>query len=135
MAKYSQEIEVRGHLIDSLILTKIFDKIMDLNGEFEVLSIKVGKGKKDQSYAKLRIDGKNQKHLDEILKFVYREGATTKTQKTAKTKTVTKNMVLPENFYSTTNNQTQIFHKGYRYRTTIEDPLCLLDCTMLFDRH
>ena len=112
MAKYSQEIEVRGHLIDSLILTKIFDKIMDLNGEFEVLSIKVGKGKKDQSYAKLRIDGKNQKHLDEILKFVYREGATTKTQKTAKTKTVTKNMVLPENFYSTTNNQTQIFHKG-----------------------
>jgi len=30
MAKFSREIEVRGHLIDSLILTKIFDGVMDL---------------------------------------------------------------------------------------------------------
>ena len=33
MDKFSQEIEVSGHLIDSLILTKIFDKIMDMKGE------------------------------------------------------------------------------------------------------
>ena len=32
MSKFSQEIEVSGHLIDSSILTKIFDKIM-LKGE------------------------------------------------------------------------------------------------------
>jgi len=112
MAKYSQEIEVRGHLIDSLILTKIFDKIMDLKGEFEVLDIKVGKRKKDNSYAKLLVQGKNQKHLDELLKFVFREGATTKTQKSVKLKAAVKNMVLPVNFYSTTNNRTQIFLKG-----------------------
>ena len=34
MSKFSQEIEVSGHLIDSSILTKIFDKIMDLYPEF-----------------------------------------------------------------------------------------------------
>ena len=61
MNKFSKEIEVRGHLIDSLILTKIFDKIMDLKGEFEVLEINVGKRKKDESYAKLRIQGKKSK--------------------------------------------------------------------------
>ena len=48
MSKYSQEIEVSGHLIDSLILTKIFDKIMDLKGEFQVQEIDIGKRKKDQ---------------------------------------------------------------------------------------
>ena len=51
MSKFSREIEVSGHLIDSLILTKIFDKIMDLKGEFEVQEIDIGKRKKDQSYA------------------------------------------------------------------------------------
>ena len=43
MAKFSREIEVRGHLIDSSILTKIFDRIMDVDGEFEVLEINIGK--------------------------------------------------------------------------------------------
>lgn len=47
MAKYSQEIEVSGHLIDSSILTKIFDKIMDLHGEFQVEEINIGKKKKE----------------------------------------------------------------------------------------
>ena len=112
MAKYTHEIEVKGHLIDSAILTKIFDIIMDLNGDFQVLDFKVGKRKKDESYSKLLVGGKNQKHLDGILELLYREGATSKVQKQVKLKAAQKNMVMPENFYSTTNNATQIFHKG-----------------------
>jgi len=112
MAKFSSEIEVRGHLIDSLILTKIFDGIMDLEGEFEVLKIQIGKKKKDESYAELRIQGKNQNHLDKILELVYREGATAKIQKEVNLQTASKNNVIPDNFYSTTNNHTLIFLKG-----------------------
>ena len=111
MSKYSSEIEVRGHLIDSLILTKIFDGVMDLNGEFEVKKIQIGKKKKDESYAKLRISGKNKQHLDKLLELVYREGATAKIQKQVVLKNAPKNCVMPENFYSTTNNNTQIFLK------------------------
>ena len=55
---------------------------------------------------------KNQKHLEKILEYVYREGATTKIQNEVKLQSAPKNMVMPKNFYSTTNNQTQIFHKG-----------------------
>ena len=58
MLKFSREIEVRGHLIDSLVLTKIFDSVMDLDGKFEVLDIEVGKKKTDESYAKLLVQGK-----------------------------------------------------------------------------
>nr|AIE93627.1 hypothetical protein [uncultured marine thaumarchaeote AD1000_39_D02] len=36
MKKFSSEIELHGHLIDSLILTKVFDGIMDHGGSFEV---------------------------------------------------------------------------------------------------
>jgi len=112
MSKHFREIEVRGHLIDSLILTKIFDVVMDLGGEFEVQKIQIGKKKKDESYAKLRIHGKNQKHLEKILELVYREGATAKIQKEILLNAASKNSVMPDNFYSTTNNNTQIFHKG-----------------------
>jgi lysine-ketoglutarate reductase/saccharopine dehydrogenase-like protein (TIGR00300 family) len=110
--KYSSEVEVRGHLIDSLILTKIFDVIMDLGGEFEVLVMQVGKKKKDPSYAKLLVQGKNQAQLDKILEQVYRVGATSTIGKEVTLKAAPKDMVMPDNFYSTTNNTTQILHKG-----------------------
>ena len=112
MAKFSQEIEVSGHLIDSSILTKIFDKIMDLQGEFQVEEINIGKKKKDPSYARLSVTGKNQKHLDEILETIYREGAVSKIQKGVMLKKSPKDMVMPEDFYSTTNNHTQIFYNN-----------------------
>jgi len=112
MSKFSQEIEVRGHLIDSSILTKIFDKIMDLKGEFQVQEIDIGKRKKDQSYVRLLVIGKNQKHLDNILETIHREGAISKIQKEIRLKKSPKNYVMPDYFYSTTNNHTQVFLKG-----------------------
>jgi len=110
--KFEHEIEVRGHLIDSLILTKIFDIIMDLNGEFQVQVFTVGKRKKDESYAKLLIQGKSQVHLNQILESVYREGATSKIQHAVAIKPAPKDMVMPDDFYSTTNNHTEIFYKA-----------------------
>jgi len=112
MTKFAQEIEVQGHLIDSSILTKIFDKIMDLQGEFQVQEIKIGEKKGDTSFARLLITGKNQKQLDEILETVYRLGAVSKIQKEITLKKSPKNCVMPDNFYSTTNNHTNVFHKG-----------------------
>jgi lysine-ketoglutarate reductase/saccharopine dehydrogenase-like protein (TIGR00300 family) len=110
MKKYSQEVEVSGHLIDSMILTKIFDKIMNRGGEFEILELKVGKKKKDSSYAKLLVVGKNAKHLEEITEDIHREGAIPHNEKQVKLEKALKDMVMPDNFYSTTNNDTWIFH-------------------------
>ena len=112
MKKYSQEVEVRGHLIDSMILTKIFDKIMNRGGEFEILELTVGKKKKDSSYVKLLVTGKNAGHLEEITDDIHREGATPHNEKQVKLKKAIKDMVMPDNFYSTTNNDTWIFHNN-----------------------
>ena len=110
--KFEHEIEVKGHLIDSMILTKIFDVIMDLGAEFQVQEFRVGKRKKDESYAKLLVQGKSQKHLDEILESVYRAGATSKIQQEIKMQSAPRDMVMPDDFYSTTNNRTDVFYKG-----------------------
>lgn len=110
--KYEQEIEVKGHLIDSMVLTRIFDKIMDLNGDFQVLDFNVGKRKKDVSYARLIVRGKSREHLNELLESVYREGAQPISIQQAMLRPVIKDMVMPDNFYSTTNNTTQVYYSG-----------------------
>jgi len=48
-----REIELEGHIIDSGIMTMVFDRIMDMGGEFEILTFNVGKLKTDTSYARL----------------------------------------------------------------------------------
>ncbi len=108
--RFSHEIEVGGHLIDSLILTKIFDSIMDLHGEFQVEEINIGKKKKDKSYARLLVAGRDKKHLNKILNTIYRKGAVSKDWNKIVLHKSPKDMVMPDGFYSTTNNHTQVYH-------------------------
>ena len=110
--KERQEVEVRGHLIDSMILAKILDKTMNRGGEFEILDLKVGMRKKDQSIATLKIIGRDKKHLEEILDDIHRDGATTIHETEARLQMASKDMTMPADFYSTTNNKTWVFHKG-----------------------
>ncbi len=103
-----KEIELKGHIIDSFILPKVFDTIMDLDGEFEVLQFEIGKHKTDPSYARILVKGKNRRHLDDILGELHKAGATVPEIKETKLETAPKDMTLPENFYSTTNHPTYI---------------------------
>ena len=107
--KYEQSIEIKGHLIDSMILTRIFDKIMDLKGDFNVLEFHVGKKKDELSYARLLISGNEKKHLDQLLASIYIEGAQPKEIDGVILKAAPNDMEMPIDFYSTTNNATQIF--------------------------
>ncbi|WP_337863724.1 TIGR00300 family protein, partial [Nitrososphaera sp.] len=112
MGKFEQEIEVKGHLIDSMILTRIFDHVMDLKGDFQVLEFSVGKRKKDPSHARLLIRGRDQNHLETLLEAVYREGAQPVSVQEAQLVPASKDCVMPDDFYSTTNNPTQVFYRG-----------------------
>ena len=95
-----------------MILTRIFDKIMDLNGDFQVLEFNVGKKKKESSYARLLVQGGDQHHLHQILESLYREGAQPVSVQQVTLEPAYKDMVMPDNFYSTTNNATQIYYDG-----------------------
>jgi hypothetical protein len=50
-----REVELQGHIIDSLTLTRVLDKIMDLDGEFDIITFKVGEHKSDPSYVRLAV--------------------------------------------------------------------------------
>ena len=71
----SQEIELRGHIIDSGIMTQLFDRVMDMGGNFEILVYDIGKKKTDPSYARLRVNASNKEKLRAILSEIHRLGA------------------------------------------------------------
>ncbi|MEM2873790.1 MAG: TIGR00300 family protein [Nitrososphaerales archaeon] len=109
---FEQEVEVEGHLIDSMILTKIFDRIMDLGGDFEVIEFRIGKRKKDYSYAKLVVKGRNENHLNLLLEELYRLGAYSPEVNEVKLVPAPADKVLPDGFYSTTSHPTSILING-----------------------
>ena len=108
---HSKEIEVSGHLIDSMILARILHTIMDMHGEFEFLDFKIGKKKHDVSKTTLRVSAKSKNALDIILDSLYRDGAISTTQSNVLLRRAPKNCVMPDGFYSSTNNQTRIYHE------------------------
>lgn len=103
------EVELKGHIIDSLILPRVFATIYDLDGEFEILEFKIGRTKNEHSYARILIKGKNEEHLNIILKEVQKIGAVlVKEIEDVKLAPAPSDGVLPDNFYSTTNNPTYV---------------------------
>jgi len=82
---------------------------MDLKGDFNVLEFHVGKKKDELSYARLLISGNDKKHLDQLLASIYIEGAQPTKIDGVILKSAPNDMVMPIDFYSTTNNATQIF--------------------------
>jgi hypothetical protein len=85
---------------------------MDLKGDFSVEEFIIGKRKEDHSYARLIIRGDSESHLQRILENLYREGATSISTSNFNCEKAPKDMVLPDDFYSTTNNATQLFYNN-----------------------
>ncbi len=106
-----REVELSGHIIDSLILPNTLDLIMDMGGDFKILEFTVGKRKKDISHARIRVIGNDQNHLGEILDELTEIGAQVVEIKEVQLEFSKKDKTLPSDFYSTTNHPTYIRFK------------------------
>jgi lysine-ketoglutarate reductase/saccharopine dehydrogenase-like protein (TIGR00300 family) len=102
----TEEIELKGHIIDSLILPRVLDTIMDMKGTFEILQLDVGKTKTDASYCKIEVKGPAEL-FDELEKL----GALLP-KKEVKSEPAPADGVLPDNFYGTTHHPTYVFQGG-----------------------
>ncbi len=109
---YTREVELSGHIIDSLILPKALDLIMDMGGDFKILEFQVGKLKKDISHARIQVKGEKEAQLGEILDELSEIGAIVVEIKEVELKKSPKNKTLPTDFYSTTNHPTHIRYKN-----------------------
>jgi len=71
----SETVELRGHIIDSLILPKVLDEILTRGAKFKIAEIKIGQNRVDQSYARIEVAADSGETLDELLLRLRQHGA------------------------------------------------------------
>lgn len=104
----STEVELRGHIIDSYILPRVWAAIMDAGAHYNVIEMRVGTSATVPSYARLKVSADTPEALDELVGVLERLGATPVEERDARTEPVTQAGVLPDDFYATTNLPTQV---------------------------
>lgn len=126
---HKREVKLSGHIIDSLILPKALDLIMDMGGDFKILEFSVGKLKGDISDARILVEAENKTLLGEILDELSEIGALVIEIKDVKLLISENEKTLPADFYSTTHHTTQIRYKNEW--VVVED--IEMDCMIVVD--
>jgi lysine-ketoglutarate reductase/saccharopine dehydrogenase-like protein (TIGR00300 family) len=102
----SETIELRGHIIDSLILPKVLDEIITHGASFKIGEIRIGEARTDQSFARIEVTGPSADELDELMLRLRQHGAEVQEKKSIQLAAAPADGVFPEHFYVTTNQQT-----------------------------
>jgi lysine-ketoglutarate reductase/saccharopine dehydrogenase-like protein (TIGR00300 family) len=124
-----EEVEIQGHIIDSLLLPKVLDEILTRGGTYTLKDIRIGQRQADPSYARIEVRAENAAALNEILDIIHDHGATAASSEDCGVVAADMDGAFPEDFYSTTNYRTQIRLHGEWI--DIEDQE--MDCGILVD--
>ena len=123
----SETVEVEGHIIDSLILAKVLDVILEAGGDYTILDVQIGRTSVDPSRARLEVTAADEESLGLLIEELQIHGANRVVQTDATTGAAEVDGVLPEGFYSTTNLPTQVRISG-RW-IDVENPE--MDCALV----
>src|SRR5262245_57795116 len=128
-ASIAEEVELQGHIIDSLILPKVLDEIIGQGGRFEFKKVKIGHARTDPSYAKIEVAADTPELLQEILRRISDHGATPVHMSDAVTVEADLGGAFPDGFYSTTNQRTEVRVRGKWIAVDDQE----MDCGVLID--
>ena len=98
----TETIEVTGHILDSLLLPKILDTILEAGCDYEILDVSIGKTNVDPSRAVIAVTGDDEV-LGPVLDDLQVHGANRTVLPDATLVPAERDGVLPAGFYSTTN--------------------------------
>ena len=97
-----------GHLMDTGILARVLDDVLEYGGDYRIEQLTLGRRHEDESQALVAISAPDAELLDRILMRVQVHGANPVDPGTATTRPAPADGVFPEDFYSTTNLDTQV---------------------------
>ena len=101
-------IELRGHIIDSMMLPRVFDTVMDLGGTFRVEEFHVGQTQDEVSFARLSLNHAEEEGLAQIVAACQQHGAVLVATPPARLEPAPADGVFPDDFYSTSNQPTRV---------------------------
>jgi lysine-ketoglutarate reductase/saccharopine dehydrogenase-like protein (TIGR00300 family) len=129
---HSEIVKAEGHLIDSQILTDIFDTVIACEATYEVVEFHIGRTNDEMSHLKLRVNADSGERLERTLGDLMLLGCYRLDEKDVLLKPAMKDQCVPDDFYSTTNHQTAVRHQGQWLvvgRQRMDAVICLKDST------
>jgi len=128
-SSFAEEIELHGHIIDSLLLPKVLDEILTRGGTFVLKEVKIGERQSDASHARIEVRAPSAAVLEEILDAIHDHGATPVNTQDCTFVPADMDGAFPENFYSTTSFRTQVRLGGEWVEVEDQE----MDCGILID--
>jgi len=126
---FVEDVEIHGHIIDSLILPKVLDEILTHGGSYVLKDIRVGQRQSDPSHVRIEVRAPTAGVLQEILDTIHDHGAVPATTQDCTVVAADIDGAFPEGFYSTTNYRTQIRLGGEWIEVEDQE----MDCGILVD--
>jgi lysine-ketoglutarate reductase/saccharopine dehydrogenase-like protein (TIGR00300 family) len=126
---FVEDVEIQGHIIDSLLLPKVLDEILTHAGTYVIKEIRIGQRQTDPSYARIEVRADSAEVLHELLDAIHDHGAVPVTTQDCATAPADMDGAFPEGFYSTTSFRTQVRLRGEWI--DVEDQE--MDCGILVD--
>ena len=125
----SEHVTLEGHIIDSLLLPKVLDEVVELGATFEIVDLQIGTRHEDESFARIKITARDEDELLRLVERVRQHGANPETVEDVKTVEADMDGAFPPGFYSTTNLDTEIRVEGKWLR--VERPE--MDCGLVVE--
>ncbi len=128
--KEVEEVEVRGHIIDSLLLPKVLDCITAAGGAFRIKNISIGQDRADPSFAAIEVRAATDAALQQILAQIADHGAVPTANHDCQLVEADLDGAFPEGFYSTTNQRTEIRQNDHWLPVADQE----MDCGITLDQ-
>ena len=108
----TETVEITGHLMDSGILTKVLDDVLEYGGDYVIDRFDLGRNHDDMSKATIRVGADSEEKLQRVLMRLQTHGVNQVDPGEAVLKPADRGGVFPEDFYSTTNLETFVRVEG-----------------------
>jgi lysine-ketoglutarate reductase/saccharopine dehydrogenase-like protein (TIGR00300 family) len=106
--EYAEIVEAEGHLVDSQILSRVMDRVIECGAVYEVMDFRLGRTNDQFSQLRLRVVAPSVQVLNKTLEELIELGCYPAQISNAKLEPAPKDRVAPADFYSTTNHRTHV---------------------------
>jgi lysine-ketoglutarate reductase/saccharopine dehydrogenase-like protein (TIGR00300 family) len=127
----SETVEITGHLMDTGVLARILDDVLDYGGDYTIERFEVGKTHEDESHARIVVLADSNEALQRLLMRLQTHGVNQIDPGAAVIKPASADGVFPADFYSTTNLETVVRLEGGW--VPVENPE--MDCGLLVNNN
>jgi lysine-ketoglutarate reductase/saccharopine dehydrogenase-like protein (TIGR00300 family) len=101
-----------GHLIDSGLLTRMLNCIVDAGADYQIVSFTMGKVRTDASRLEIEVRCEGDEQLASLTGLLVNLGCYETSAGEALLRPAPKDSCVPDDFYATTNRRTQVFTRG-----------------------